>query len=222
MQPSDTVQPIVLLVDKEEPAAHLDAVAAAAVASVSAYARRTEDDAWDNWVYGRFTKSVRRAGPKVFEKMAASAPSGTVAVGRAKAVAFEPVSYEEMPKKLRALQVSGTHLPDGDPVACSPGTPLIIVNADLEMSTGKAGAQAAHALMAWYLALSAEERTAWYDDGAGRAGVRLAAGAEFEALAKAPGAGPLIVDAGMTEIAPNTATAFVAAADGNDGRGVRV
>ncbi|MCC3270750.1 peptidyl-tRNA hydrolase [Arthrobacter gengyunqii] len=211
MQPSDTVQPIVLLVDKEDPAAHLDAVAAAAVASVSAYARREEDEAWDNWVYGRFTKSVRRAGPKVFEKMAASAPSGTVAVGRAKAVAFEPVSYEEMPKKLRALQVSGTHLPDGEPVPGSQGTPLIVVNADLEMSTGKAGAQAAHALMAWYLTLSAEERTAWYDDG-GRASVRLAAGAEFEALAKAPGAGPLIVDAGMTEIAPNTATAFVAAA----------
>ncbi|MCC3267626.1 peptidyl-tRNA hydrolase [Arthrobacter gengyunqii] len=211
MQPSDTVQPIVLLVDKEDPAAHLDAVAAAAVASVSAYARREEDEAWDNWVYGRFTKSVRRAGPKVFEKMAASAPSGTVVVGRAKAVAFEPVSYEEMPKKLRALQVSGTHLPDGEPVPGSQGTPLIVVNADLEMSTGKAGAQAAHALMAWYLTLSAEERTAWYDDG-GRASVRLAAGAEFEALAKAPGAGPLIVDAGMTEIAPNTATAFVAAA----------
>ena len=211
MQPSDTVQPIVLLVDKEDPAAHLDAVAAAAAASVSAYARRTGDEAWDNWVYGRFTKSVRRAGPKMFEKMAASAPSGTVVVGRAKAVAFEPVSYEEMPRKLRALQVSGTQLPDGEPAPRAPGAPLIVVNADLEMSTGKAGAQAAHALMAWYLALSAEQRTAWYDGG-GRAGVRLAEGAEFEALAKVPGAGPLIVDAGMTEIAPDTATAFVAAA----------
>ncbi len=211
MQPSDTVQPIVLLVDKEDPAAHLDAVAAAASASVSAYARRTEDEAWDNWVYGRFTKSVRRAGPKMFEKMAASAPSGTVIVGRAKAVAFEPVSYEEMPKKLRALQVSGTHLPDGEPVPGGPDVPLIVVNADLEMSTGKAGAQAAHALMAWYLTLPAEQRTAWYDGGA-RASVRLADGAEFASLAKAQGAGPLIVDAGMTEIAPDTATAFVAAA----------
>ncbi|MET4061947.1 peptidyl-tRNA hydrolase [Arthrobacter sp. UYP6] len=211
MQPSDTVQPIVLLVDKEDPAAHLDAVAAAAVASVSAYARRSEDEAWENWVFGRFTKTVRRAGPKVFEKMAASAPSGTVVVGRAKAVAFEPVTYEEMPKKLRALQVSGTHLPDGDPVPGGPGSPLIVVNADLEMSTGKAGAQAAHALLAWYLTLSAEERTAWYDAGT-RASVRLAKGPEFDTLAKAPGAGPLIVDAGMTEIAPNTATAFVAAA----------
>ena len=210
MQPSDTVQPIVLLVDKEDPAAHLDAVAAAAVASVSAYARRTEDTAWENWVFGRFTKSVRRAGPKVFEKMAASAPSGTVVVGRAKAVAFEPVTYEEMPGKLRGLQVSGTHLPDDAPVPGTPGAPVIVVNEDLEMSTGKAGAQAAHALLAWYLTLSGEERTAWYDGGH-PASVRLAAGTEFTALAKDPGAGPLIVDAGMTEIAPNTATAFVAA-----------
>ena len=211
MQPSDTVQPIVLLVDKEEPASHLDAVAAAAIASVSAYARRVADDAWENWVVGRFTKTVRRAGPKVFEKMAAHAPSGTVVVGRAKAVAFEPVTYEQMPKKLRGLQVSGTHLPDGDPVPWAPGTPLIVVNEDLEMSTGKAGAQAAHALLAWYLTLPVQDRGAWLDGG-GRASVRLAAKTEFEALAQEPGAGPLIVDAGLTEIAPNTATAFVAAA----------
>lgn len=210
MQPSDTVQPIVLLVDKEDPAAHLDAVAAAAAAGVSAYARRDSDEAWENWVFGRFTKTVRRAGPKVFARLAAHAPSGTVVVGRAKAVAFEPVTYEEMPRALRALQVSGTQLPDGKPAPGMPEAPVIVVNADLEMSTGKAGAQAAHALLAWYLTLSADEQLAWADGGC-RVSVRPAAGADFQALAAAPGAGPLIVDAGMTEIAPNTATAFVAA-----------
>ncbi|MCC9198567.1 aminoacyl-tRNA hydrolase [Arthrobacter sp. zg-Y820] len=210
MQPSDTVQPIVLLVDKEDPAAHLDAVAAAAAASVSAYARRESDDAWENWVFGRFTKTVRRAGPKAFEKLAAHAPSGTVVVGQAKAVAFEPVTYEEMPKALRALQVSGTQLPDGEPAPGTADAPVIVLNADLEMSTGKAGAQAAHALLTWYLTLSTEERISWCDGGC-RARVRPAAGADFSALAAAAGAGPLIVDAGLTEIAPNTATAFVAA-----------
>ena len=210
MQPSDTVQPIVLLVDKEDPAAHLDAVAAAAAASVSAYARRSDDAAWENWVYGRFTKTVRRAGPKSFAKLAGHAPSGTVAVGRARAIAFEPVSYEEMPRKIRALQVSGTQLPDGDAVPASPGAPVIIINADLEMSTGKAGAQAAHALLAWYLTLSGEGRDAWCEAGS-RVSVRPEPGTEFAALAAAEGAGPLIVDAGMTEIAPDTATAFVAA-----------
>lgn len=210
MQPSDTVQPIVLLVDKEDPAAHLDAVAAAAAAGVSAYARRESDEAWDNWVFGRFTKTVRRAGPKAFAKLAAHAPSGTVVVGRARAVAFEPITYEEMPKALRALQVSGTQLPDGEPAAEAPEAPRIVLNADLEMSTGKAGAQAAHALLAWYLTLPAGERTAWCDGGC-RVGVRPAAGADFRTLAAAPGAGPLIVDAGLTEIAPDTATAFVAA-----------
>ena len=211
MQPSDTVQPIVLLVDKEDPAAHYDAVAAAAAASVSAYARRDSDDAWENWVFGRFTKTVRRAGPKAFAKLAAHAPSGAVVVGRAQALAFEPVTYEEMPKAVRALQVSGTQLPDDEPVPGREGAPVVVVNADLEMSTGKAGAQAAHALLAWYLTLSDQERSTWFDGGC-PVSVRAAAGADFEALAAAAGAGPLIVDAGMTEIAPNTATAFVAAA----------
>jgi peptidyl-tRNA hydrolase len=211
MQPSDTVQPIVLLVDKEDPAAHYDAVAAAAAASVSAYARREDDGAWENWVYGRFTKTVRRATPKAFAKLAAHAPSGTVVVGRAQALAFEPVTYEDMPKAVRALQVSGTQLPDDDPVPGLPGAPVVVVNADLEMSTGKAGAQAAHALLAWYLTLSGQEQDAWCADGC-PVSVRAAAGAAFKALAAAAGAGPLIVDAGMTEIAPNTATAFVAPA----------
>lgn len=211
MESSDTVQPIVLLVSKEEPAAHRDAVAAAAAASVRAYAQRESDEAWENWVFGRFTKTVRRAGPKAFAKLAAQAPSGTVVVGRAQALAFEPVTYEQMPKALRALQVSGTQLPDDEPAPAVPDAPVIVINADLEMSTGKAGAQAAHALLAWYLTLSPVERERWFDGGC-RASIRPAAGADFRALAAAPGTGPLIVDAGLTEIAPNTATAFVAAA----------
>ena len=210
MQPSDTVQPIVLLLDKGDPAAHLDAVAAAAAASVGAYAGRTDDTAWENWVHGRFTKTVRRAGPAVFAKLAAEAPSGIIAVGKARAVAFEPVAYEAMPKVLRGLQVSGTQLPDDAPAPAVPGAPVVVVNADLEMSTGKAGAQAAHALLAWYLTLSAQERAAWTEHG-GRVSVRPAGDGEFARLAAAAGAGPLIVDAGLTEIAPDTATAFVAA-----------
>ncbi|WAP51622.1 aminoacyl-tRNA hydrolase [Arthrobacter sp. ATA002] len=211
MQPSDTVQPIVLLVDKEDPASHYDAVAAAAAASVSAYARRDSDGPWENWVFGRFTKTVRRAGPKAFAKLAAHAPSGTAVVGRAQAVAFEPVTYEDMPKAVRALQVSGTQLPDGGgPAPARPDAPVVVVNRDLKMSTGKAGAQAAHALLAWYLTLPDRERNAWSTRGC-PVSVRSAAGTDFQALAAADGAGPLIVDAGLTEIAPNTATAFVAA-----------
>ena len=209
MQPFDKVQPIVLLVDKTDPAAHRDAVAAAAVASVSAYAATGDSEAWDNWLYGRFTKTVRRANPTTFARLAATAPSGPVSVGQAQAIAYEPVTYEQMPKDLGKLQVSGTQLPDGEPAPWPEGAPVIFLNADLEMSTGKASAQAAHALLSWYLELPFAEQLAWQDAG-NPAGVRFVSADRFSALAESETSGPLIVDAGMTEIEPDTATAFVA------------
>jgi len=197
-------------VDKEEPAAHADAVAAAALACVLAFARRDSDEAWEDWVHGRFTKTVRRAGPKPFAKLSAGAPSGTVVIGKAEAAAFEPQRYEDMPHALRSLQVSGTQLPAGDPVPASEGNPLIVLNQGLDMSTGKAAAQAAHALLAWYLALAPEQAGAFAGNpGAAVTEVRAE---RFRELSAAPGAGPLIVDAGLTEIDPGSATAFVAPA----------
>jgi peptidyl-tRNA hydrolase len=75
------------------------------------------------------------------------------------------------------------------------------------MSTGKAAAQAAHALFAWQL-------NRGHDD-VELASLQLlstdlviASAEEFTGL-QTLAAGPLIVDAGLTEIAPNTATAFV-------------
>lgn len=208
MHPSDTVQPILLRVDKEDPAAHRDAVAAAALACVLAYARRESDEAWEDWVHGRFTKTVRRAGPKPFAKLSPGAQSGTVVIGKAEAAAFEPQRYEDMPRALRSLQVSGTQLPPGDPVPASQANPLIVLNEDLAMSTGKAAAQAAHALLAWYLDLAPEQASAFAADPG--AAVTEVPAERFRELASLSGAGPLIVDAGLTEIDPGSATAFVA------------
>ncbi|MDF2498280.1 peptidyl-tRNA hydrolase [Arthrobacter koreensis] len=211
MELSDTVQPILLRVDKEDPAAHTDAVAAAAVACVLAFARRESDEQWADWMAGRFTKTVRRAGPKPFAKLTADAPSGTVVVGKAAAAAFEPQRYEDMPRALRSLQVSGTQLPAGAPVAARPGSPLIVLNQELKMSTGKAAAQAAHALLAWYLELGPEEAAAFAANP--DAAATEVPAARFGELRLGRGAGPLIVDAGLTEIDPGSATAFVTAAE---------
>lgn len=211
MEPSDTVQPILLRVDKEDPAAHRDAVAAAAVACVLAFTHRNSDDAWLDWVRGRFTKTVRRAGPKPFAKLTAGAPSGTVVIGKAEAAAFEPQRYADMPRALRSLQVSGTQLPAAEPAPAQPGAPLIVLNEDLAMSTGKAAAQAAHALLAWYLELAPEQAAGFAECPA--ALVAELPGERFRELARHPGNGPLIVDAGLTEIDPGSSTAFVAAGE---------
>jgi peptidyl-tRNA hydrolase len=209
------VQPIVLLVDKNNPASHRDSILAAAIASVDAYAGLKWVDApeWLEWLSGRFTKSVRRADLKTFNKLAADVSNKSeslITIGNARAMAFKPSSYEEMPKSLTRLQVSGTDLPDLPATVPSrkrSGDPVIILNGALGMSTGKAAAQAAHALFAWQL-------NRGYDD-AELASLQLlstdlviATAEEFTGL-QTVAAGPLIIDAGLTEIAPDTATAFV-------------
>jgi peptidyl-tRNA hydrolase len=78
------------------------------------------------------------------------------------------------------------------------------------MSTGKAAAQAAHALFAWFLSLGLLERTAWYDAGCPFT-VSFASQDVFDASAAEVPEKLRIVDAGLTEIDPNTATAYVLA-----------
>ncbi|ACL42340.1 protein of unknown function UPF0099 (plasmid) [Pseudarthrobacter chlorophenolicus A6] len=211
------VQPIVLLVDKNDPAGHSDSILAVAIASVCAYTNGLEhgadDGSWKTWLSGRFTKSVRRADAKTFAKIAGDPElpaDGAAWIGAARAMAYAPTTYEDMPKKLSRLQVSGTDLPAYDPTPQSrqrPGDPVIVLNNALGMSTGKAAAQAAHALFAWHLNRGNPD-----PDIASlhllSAGLINASESEFEQL-KALAAGPVIVDSGLTEIEPNTATAFV-------------
>lgn len=211
------VQPIVLLVDKTNPAGHADSIVAAAIASVSAYRNAqehgTDKNKWETWLSGRFTKSVRRADAKTFAKLSADTEpgfTGAAYIGPARALAYSPTTYEDLPKKLARLQVSGTELPE---VKATPqthqrsGDPVIVLNSALGMSTGKAAAQAAHALFAWHLNRSNPDQ----DIAALHllsAGLITASAGDFEDL-KTLAAGPLIVDSGLTEIDPNTATAFV-------------
>ncbi len=204
------VQVIVLLVDRESPAPEPDGIAAVALASVLACAADPSNPAWERWLSGPDTKSVRRADAKNYAKTATAHPEAIEAThGRAAAMALPPLPMDALPKALARLQVSGTELPAGTTEPVAAGLPVIVLNQDLEMSTGKAAAQAAHALFAWVLELGPERRTDWI-----RAGhdVSVTWMREVELLASAAtaGAGPLIRDAGHTEIAPGSATAHVA------------
>jgi peptidyl-tRNA hydrolase len=210
----ERVQPIVLLVDKADPAAELDAIRAVAVASVSMYARDHDDDddddgagtAWREWLAGPFAKSVRRADRKTFERIVGEAtPSESTITkfGRAEAIAFRPMIAMALPKSLSRLQVAGTQLPASATEGGASDGPVVYLNSELEMSTGKAAAQAAHALFQWFL--NTDSAIAAHDIDCD---VQLIAGARFAEMLSGLAPNSFITDAGRTEIEPGSVTAF--------------
>lgn len=210
MNNTGLVQVIVLLVDREDPAPEPDGIAAAALASVLACAADPSNPDWETWLSGPVTKSVRRADAKTYTKTATAHPEAIEAThGDARAMALPPLPMDALPRTLARLQVSGTELPPGAGAPVAADVPRILINRDLDMSTGKAAAQAAHALFAWVLELGPGRSAVWLRD---VHDVRVGWVGEADLLdgAGAPGAGPLIHDAGHTEIAPGSATAFVA------------
>jgi peptidyl-tRNA hydrolase len=207
------VQPIVLLIDKDAPPAHLDAVKAAASASVDAIAEDClgtphgdRPEVWRQWLSGPFTKTVRRANPKQWAKL--PAPTGEAACGTARAVAYRPASYDSLDKAISRLQVSGTDLSPAAVESPLRQSPVLLINASLGMTTGKAAAQAAHALMAYWLKLERDNDRAWAAAGSPFSIIEVDAG-RFAAAADSAVKGTLIRDNGLTEIAPGSATAMV-------------
>lgn len=136
---SRPVQPIVLLVDRNEPAAEDDGILAVALASVRAFiddGGNADLGQWTNWLAGSFTKSVRRADAPTFARIEAQFPDqfSQAQVGTATAIAFPPVVAADMDKKLRKLQVSGTSLPKlptGEPAHA----PAIVLNKQPKLPT---------------------------------------------------------------------------------------
>ncbi|MET0977626.1 MAG: peptidyl-tRNA hydrolase [Paeniglutamicibacter terrestris] len=202
----ELVQPIILLVDREEPCDEDSGIAVAALASVNALLANPGHPYWRPWAEGAFAKSVRRADAKMFAKVAAEFPDHSVAeLGSARALAFAPMPADSLPKRLAKLQVSGTTLPPGKPMELTPVH--IALNDGLGMSTGKAAAQGAHALFAWVLEGKPADLAAWRAAGCQLSVQRLDSKA-FKKLSRSA-QGPLIHDAGRTEIVPGSATAFV-------------
>ncbi|MFF7544602.1 peptidyl-tRNA hydrolase [Streptomyces canus] len=203
------VLPLVVRIEKTAPPARTDALetAARAVLVMLGDERSVGDGEWAevmrDWQDARIRKVVRRARGAEWRR-AEGLPGITVAGKSAEVRVFPPVPLDGWPKDLARLQVSGTDLDDPEPpVAADVTAPVLWLNPGLDMSAGKAMAQAGHgAQLAWW-ELSDEERAAWRDAGFPLA-VRAADPARWGELTTS--GLPLVRDAGFTEIAPGSCT----------------
>ncbi|MEU1307245.1 peptidyl-tRNA hydrolase [Streptomyces shenzhenensis] len=199
------VLPLVVRIERAAPPARTDALetAARAVLVLLADERAQGDGEWAravrDWQDARIRKVVRRARGAEWRR-AEALPGITVTGKSAEVRVFPPVPLDAWPKDLARLQVSGTELDDPEPPAGpDPAQPVLWLNPELDMSAGKAMAQAGHgAQLAWW-ELSAAERSDWRDAGFPLA-VRTADPAAWRELTVS--GLPLVQDAGFTEIAP--------------------
>ncbi|MTE21507.1 peptidyl-tRNA hydrolase [Streptomyces sp. TRM43335] len=203
----------------------LETAARAVLALLSDERAVREDGAWrravDDWQDGRIRKVVRRARGAEWRRACAlpgitvtgNGTTGEAGAGDegvadgaspAEVRVFPPVPLDGWPRELARLQVSGTELDDPVPPAePGPRLPVLWLNPELEMSAGKAMAQAGHgAQLAWW-ELDGEARAAWRAAGFPLA-VRTAPPGAWERLTSA--GLPVVRDAGFTEIAPGSAT----------------
>ncbi|WP_037886148.1 aminoacyl-tRNA hydrolase [Streptomyces viridochromogenes] len=203
------VLPLVVRIERAAPPARTDALetAARAVLAMLSDERSIGDGAWAqavrDWQDARIRKVVRRARGAEWRR-AEALPGITVTGKSAEVRVFPPVPLDGWPKDLARLQVSGTDLDDPEPPAeADSSAPVLWLNPDVDMSAGKAMAQAGHgAQLAWW-ELSQEEKAAWRDAGFPLA-VRTADPGRWGELT---GSGlPLVRDAGFTEIAPGSCT----------------
>lgn len=209
--PPESVLPLVAHIEKAAPPQRTDALetAARAVLSLLADERVTAPDGpWAErvraWEDMRIRKVVRRARGAGWRR--ATDLDGITVTGReAEVRVFPPVPLDGWPPDLARLQVSGTELDDDEPPAApAPGQPVLWLSPELEMSAGKAMAQAAHgAQLAWW-GLTETARKEWSAAGFPLA-VRTAHDAAHWARLTASGL-PVVRDAGFTEIAPGSST----------------
>ncbi|MGP3732678.1 peptidyl-tRNA hydrolase [Streptomyces sp. GDS52] len=203
------VLPLVARIERAAPPARTDALetAARAVLVMLADERSTGEGEWArvmrDWQDARIRKVVRRARGAEWRR-AEALPGITVTGTSAEVRVFPPVPLDGWPKDLARLQVSGTDLEDREPVPpADPTAPVLWLSPDLDMSAGKAMAQAGHAAQLAWWELTDEDRTAWRD-ASFPLSVRPAVPSHWPALITS--GLPLVRDAGFTEIAPGSST----------------
>jgi peptidyl-tRNA hydrolase len=200
--------PLVIRVERAAPPERTDALEAAAQAVLTFLTDpRTLDGEWTDafreWEDGRIRKVVRRARGAGWDR-AVALPGVTVTHGTARVRVFPPVPVDDWPPDLAKLQVSGTELSDGEPPpAPRPGLPVLWFNPELEMTAGKAMAQAGHAAQLAWWRLPGSARAAWQQAGFALA-ARTAPASRWAALVHS--GLPIVRDAGYTEVEPGACT----------------
>ncbi|MFE7514558.1 peptidyl-tRNA hydrolase [Streptomyces sp. NPDC057540] len=203
------VLPLVVRIERDAPPARTDALetAARAVLEVLTDDRSLGEGEWaqaiTDWQDARIRKVVRRARGAEWRR-ANTLPGITVTGAEAEVRVFPPVPLDGWPKDLAKLQVSGTDL--DDPAAPGPvpeGAAVLWLSPELDMSAGKAMAQAGHGAQLLWWAMSGADRKAWQEAGFPLA-VRTARTEDWPGLT-ASGL-PVVRDAGFTEIAPGSCT----------------
>ncbi|MFD9909555.1 peptidyl-tRNA hydrolase [Streptomyces sp. NPDC059063] len=203
------VLPLVARIERAEPPARTDALetAARAVLTILSDERSLGEGEWAramrDWQDARIRKVVRRARGAEWRR-AEALPGITVTGKSAEVRVYPPVPLDGWPKDLARLQVSGTDLTDPEPLLdADPGAPVLWLSPEVEMSAGKAMAQAGHgAQLAWW-ELPDAERAAWRDAGFPLS-VRTARPDQWQPLVTS--GLPVVRDAGFTEIAPGSCT----------------
>lgn len=206
---SELVLPLVVRIERADPPARTDALEAAAIAVLRMLTCEREDwasaiSAWDGQ---HIRKVVRRARGAAW-RTAATVDGLDVTRRSAELRVYPPVPVDDWPPELQRLQVGGTTLDDADPPASPPAAiPVVLLSPHADMTTGKAMAQAAHAVQLGWRASPAGERARWQAVGFELA-VRDASRHQWS-QALADGA-PVVHDGGFTEVEPGTATAAIA------------
>lgn len=197
---------IALNLPKQEPPARTEVLEAAAraVVAVCLDERAGEDGAFAHalgqWYGHRIRKIARRARNKAWRDVQ-SLPGVTVAD---RARAFAPSAVGEVDPLIAKLQIGHTDLAYDEPGAPLADAPIIYVDRSLDMSAGKVAAQVGHGSMMLAAAMSVDEARDWAETDF-RLSVREVSTTDFRTACAQDGA-VVIVDAGFTEIAPDSAT----------------
>lgn len=200
--------PLVVRIERATPPERTDALEAAALAVLTMLTdERAKSGEWAETVLAWETigirKVVRRARGAEWRRVQ-ELPGITVEMRSAEVRVHPPVPLDEWPKDLSRLQVSGTDLSDSAPPdPLQPGGAVLWFNPELEMSAGKAMAQAGHAAQLAWWGTDRPARDAWHAAGLPLA-ARTAGPHRWAALV---GSGlPVVRDAGFTEVEPGSRT----------------